>query len=159
MVKGEWNFLNRLSINYQTDLFCKLLFAYIGERDLLTGLVLSGRVGAEELKDSIYPWVVTLPFRAEINGSNLELLKNVSTGISELFPYQRTSLNDIQKWSSLEGQKLVDTLFVYQPRSEEHKNWSPLYEVSAHEYPLALEVEELPQGILFQLVLFFGTDA
>ena len=91
-----------------------LLLAHsLGETDVVFGTVLSGRdfEGADEI---MFPAMNTVPVRTILNGSYREVLKYVQNNGAETLRHQYTPLREIQGIVNGDGNKLFDTLFLYQ---------------------------------------------
>ncbi|KAI8919469.1 hypothetical protein DFJ77DRAFT_279005 [Powellomyces hirtus] len=98
-----------------------VLSAYLGKKDVVFGLVLSGRNGSDdEWVNVVGPCINTLPCRIQTEGNETykDLLNIVNTEYSELLSQQHTPLRSIQRWvGATDGHPLFDTLFLYDKRT------------------------------------------
>lgn len=97
-----------------------LLAHYLGEPDVLFGTVLSGR-DFESAEDIIFPAMNTVPVRAIVHGSYKDMLQYMQGNSARVLKYQHTPLRQIQKMMKNDGQRLFDTLFIYQRKRESVK--------------------------------------
>lgn len=77
-------------------------------------LVFSGRAGFEGSDDIALPSVVTVPVCAQLDHSNLDLLKSFMSAQPSLLKHQFTPLQKIQRWTGRSDGRLFDSIFVYQ---------------------------------------------
>lgn len=139
-----------------------LLAHYTQEFEILYGLVLSCR-DSEHAQEVLFPTMNTVPMRATLHGTGVDMLRSVQATINDVRQYQRTPLRAIQAAcskvidtsGSLSHGGLFDTLFIYQ-HHEQHGNEqdSKLYESvdgsSSIEYPIAVEAEVVEDEIMIR---------
>ncbi|KAK4570179.1 hypothetical protein LTR86_002259 [Recurvomyces mirabilis] len=123
------------------------------------GVVLACR-DSEEAERIMFPMMNTVPVRAALHGTRLEMLRAVQSSIDEMRPHQRTPLRTIQAVCSdavddRSGSGLFDTLFIYQNRPEAlETHTNPLYKSvggsSSVEYPVAVEMEAVGDNMLMR---------
>ncbi|CUS14787.1 unnamed protein product [Tuber aestivum] len=90
-----------------------LLAHHLAEPDVVFGTVLSGR-DFDSADEIMFPAMNTVPIRAIIHGSYKEMLQYMQDNSANVIKYQHTPLRKIQKLASSNGQRLFDTLFIYQ---------------------------------------------
>lgn len=98
-----------------------LLAHYLGESDVLFGTVLSGR-DFESAEEIIFPSMNTVPVRAIVHGNYKDMLQYMQDNSARVLKYQHTPLRQIQKLMESHGQRLFDTLFIYQHKRESVKS-------------------------------------
>lgn len=98
-----------------------LLAHYLGESDVLFGTVLSGR-DFESAEEIIFPAMNTVPVRAIVHGNYKDMLQYMQGNSARVLKYQHTPLRQIQKLMESHGQRLFDTLFIYQHKRESVKS-------------------------------------
>ncbi|KAK3679486.1 NRPS [Recurvomyces mirabilis] len=123
------------------------------------GVVLACR-DSEEAERIMFPMMNTVPVRAALHGTKLEILRAMQSSIDDMRPYQRTPLRTIQAVCSdaaedRSGSGLFDALFIYQHRPEARKTRThPLYKSvggrSSVEYPVAVEMEAVGDNMLMR---------
>ncbi|ETS78594.1 hypothetical protein PFICI_10656 [Pestalotiopsis fici W106-1] len=137
----------------------RVLAAYQGETAVTFGVVLSGRT-LENLANSIFPCIVTLPVVAQNAKSNDELLKSMMVYNAGLRRHEYTSLSQIQKWTGHADSAIFDTILVYQQapnNSSVSREWRVAHETATVDYLVSLEVEETQTDGL-QISLDFRSD-
>lgn len=97
-----------------------LLAHYLGESDVLFGTVLSGR-DFESAEEIVFPAMNTVPVRTIVHGNYKDMLQYMQGNSARVLKYQHTPLRQIQKLMENHGQRLFDTLFIYQRRRESVK--------------------------------------
>lgn len=98
-----------------------LLAHYLGESDVLFGTVLSGR-DFESAEEIIFPAMNTIPVRAIVHGNYKDMLQYMQDNSARVLKYQHTPLRQIQKLMERHGQRLFDTLFIYQHKRKSVKS-------------------------------------
>ena len=95
-----------------------VLSRYSGQRDVLCGMVVSGRpaeiTGIEEM---VGLFINTVPVRMQVSPEQgvMSWLQHLQEQQSEQRPYEYSSLAQVQSWSSLPaGTALFDSLFVFE---------------------------------------------
>lgn len=114
-----FNKLNQLSIelNISIDVFLlaaliKLIAILTHSDDVLTGAVFNGRPPIKEIENTLGLFLNTVPFRCQLeNGSWRDFLKNVSEKKTQIYPYRRYPLAQIEKDSALK--QLFTTIFYF----------------------------------------------
>ncbi|RPA83004.1 hypothetical protein BJ508DRAFT_77443 [Ascobolus immersus RN42] len=129
-----------------------VLANYLGKTDVAFGTVLSGRddQAAEEM---MFPAMNTVAVRGQIQGTYSEFLKTMHNNASEMLKYQHTPLRQIQKLAKLGGQRLFDTLFIYQrgaDESEENQLWKSVEGSSDVEYNVCVEMEKKGDTLIWR---------
>jgi len=94
-----------------------VLSAYTKSLDVVFGVVLSGR-DTEEVKNSQFPTMNTVAFRSIMHGTYQNMLHYINDGLTNVRQFQHFPLRKIQSLTSGIGQKLFDTLFLFQGRLE-----------------------------------------
>lgn len=77
-------------------------------------LVFSGRAGIEGSDNVAFPSVITVPVCAQLDKSNLDLLRSFMSAQPNLLKHQFTPLQSIQRWTGRGDESLIDSIFVYQ---------------------------------------------
>ncbi|OLN95216.1 Hydroxamate-type ferrichrome siderophore peptide synthetase [Colletotrichum chlorophyti] len=136
----------------------RVLSAYLGEEDVVFGVVLSGRL-VDETKDAIFPCINTVPVVAQNKESNMELLHQMMDYNNLLLKHQNAPLAQIQRWLGYPNTRVFDTLLVYQRMPAEHSDfpWHTISDEGNLDYPVSLEVEPLVDGTI-QLRLSYRID-
>lgn len=105
-----------------------LLLAHsLGETDVVFGTVLSGR-HFENADEIMFPAMNTVPVRTVLNGSYTDMLQYAQENGANTLRHQYTPLRDIQHLVNHEGNKLFDTLFLYQRGETGRQKEKSLYE-------------------------------
>ncbi|EFQ31398.1 amino acid adenylation domain-containing protein [Colletotrichum graminicola] len=136
----------------------RVLSAYLGEEDVVFGVVLSGRMD-EEAENAVFPCINTVPVIAHNKTSNSELLHQLFGYNNQLVKHQGAPLAQIQRWLGHPNTRVFDTLLVYQRAPENNLDfpWQVLADEGNLDYPVSMEVEPLSCGKI-QLRLTFRTD-
>ncbi|KAK1722515.1 amino acid adenylation domain-containing protein [Colletotrichum acutatum] len=137
----------------------RILSAYLGEEDVVFGIVLSGRM-SDETKNIVLPCITTLPVIAHNKSSNSELVQQMLDYNNQLLKHQNAPLAQVQRWLGYPNTRVFDTLLVYQRMPTDAAPNFPGEVVSEEgnlDYPVSFEVEPLPDGKV-QLRLSFKTD-
>lgn len=104
-----------------------LLAHHLGEPDVLFGTVLSGR-DIESADEMLFPAMNTVPVRAIAHGDYKDMLRYIQDNSARVLKYQHTPLRQIQKLVDSQGQRLFDTLFIYQRgREQSGSSQNPLW--------------------------------
>ncbi|KAK1471106.1 amino acid adenylation domain-containing protein [Colletotrichum cuscutae] len=152
----------RLGVSIQGVLqatWTRILSAYLGEEDVVFGIVLSGRL-SDETKNIVLPCITTLPVIAHNRSSNSELVKQMLDYNNQLLKHQNAPLAQVQRWLGYPNTRVFDTLLVYQRMPTDDAPGFPWEVVSDEgnlDYSVSFEVEPLPEGKI-QLRLSFKTD-
>ncbi|KAF3797679.1 Hydroxamate-type ferrichrome siderophore peptide synthetase [Colletotrichum gloeosporioides] len=137
----------------------RVLSAYLGEEDVVFGVVLSGRID-DETEGLVFPCINTVPVIAHNKSSNSELLQQMLGYHNELLKHQNTPLAQIQRWLGHQNAQVFDTLLVYQRIPEDGAldfPWKTVSDEGNLDYPLSLEIEPLAGGEI-QLRVTHRTD-
>ncbi|KAK1468286.1 amino acid adenylation domain-containing protein [Colletotrichum melonis] len=152
----------RLGVSIQGVLqatWTRILSAYLGEEDVVFGIVLSGRL-SDETKNIVLPCITTLPVIAHNRSSNSELVQQMLDYNNQLLKHQNAPLAQVQRWLGYPDTRVFDTLLVYQRMPTDDAPGFPWEVVSDEgnlDYSVSFEVEPLPEGKI-QLRLSFKTD-
>ncbi|KAK9246689.1 hypothetical protein V1506DRAFT_513191 [Lipomyces tetrasporus] len=134
--------------------WAKLLSTYVGEPEIIFGLVLSGQTGIESASFSLFPCLTTLPFRVRVSGLNSELLHDVDQQASAILEYQHTPYKFIRDIIGMQ-ESLYDSVFLYQ-KVPGHSNksfpWRRRFDQAITEYTCSLEMEPLGNGTVISRV-------
>ncbi|KAI8295133.1 Hydroxamate-type ferrichrome siderophore peptide synthetase [Colletotrichum sp. SAR11_240] len=137
----------------------RVLSAYLGEEDVVFGVVLSGRID-DETEGVVFPCINTVPVIAHNKSSNSELLQQMLGYHNELLKHQNAPLAQIQRWLGYPNAQVFDTLLVYQRMPEDGAldfPWRTISDEGNLDYPLSLEIEPLAGGEI-QLRVTHRTD-
>ncbi|KAK6216964.1 non-ribosomal peptide synthetase [Colletotrichum tabaci] len=138
----------------------RVLSAYLGEEDVVFGVVLSGRM-SEDTKDVVFPCINTVPVVAHNRSSNSELLQQLLGYNNQLLKHQNVPLAQVQRWLGHPNTRVFDTLLVYQRMPDDaitiNFPWQTVSDEGNLDYPVSIEVEPLSSGDI-QLRLSFRTD-
>ncbi|KAK1675309.1 amino acid adenylation domain-containing protein [Colletotrichum godetiae] len=137
----------------------RILSAYLGEEDVVFGIVLSGRM-SDETRNVILPCITTLPVVAHNRSSNSELVQQMLDYNNQLLKHQNAPLAQVQRWLGYPNARVFDTLLVYQRMpTDDTPNfpWKVVSDEGNLDYPVSFEVEPLPDGKV-QLRLSFKTN-
>ncbi|KAI8263945.1 Nonribosomal peptide synthetase 2 [Colletotrichum sp. SAR 10_98] len=137
----------------------RVLSAYLGEEDVVFGVVLSGRID-NETEGVVFPCINTVPVIAHNEPSNSELLQQMLGYHNELLKHQNTPLAQIQRWLGHPNAQVFDTLLVYQRMPKDGAldfPWRTISDEGNLDYPLSLEIEPLAGGEI-QLRVTHRTD-
>ncbi|KAK9454963.1 hypothetical protein V1511DRAFT_511609 [Dipodascopsis uninucleata] len=93
--------------------WAKILQSYTGESDVIFGLVLSGQTMLENAEEFLFPSLITVPYRAIVQGTNIGFLNEVSKLSNDMLEFEYTPYRSIKEISGIED-AMFDTLFVYQ---------------------------------------------
>ncbi|EME41700.1 non-ribosomal peptide synthetase-like protein [Dothistroma septosporum NZE10] len=138
-----------------------LLAHYTQDFEVLYGLVLGCR-DSEEAQEVLFPTMNTVPIRATLYGTGVDMLRSVQATINDVRQYQKTPLRAIQaacskvvNISTSSSSGLFDTLFIYQHQEQRQAEQDiTLYESvdgsSSIEYPVAVEAEIVHEDIMIR---------
>ena len=134
-----------------------VLSFYVGERDVVFGVVFRGRE-SEHADATCFPCAVTVPFRCDVGGRKPDILKRAMDFNSVVRKHQFAPLTDIQRWSEQSG-VLFDTILVLQKATtkNEHANMTTVHEETNVEYSLSVEANQRSDDSLC-LRAVFKTD-
>ncbi|KAK7975300.1 SRP54-type protein [Apiospora arundinis] len=141
--------------------WARILSAYLGEHSVTFGVVLDGRPAASsDEAEALLPRITTLPVVTKTADSNRELLGSMIAFNANLRRYLNTPLSQVQKWLNHAQTPLFDTILVYQTQEQGLASTGPWHvqsEAATVDYPVSLEVEEVPMDSLrFNIV--YKTD-
>lgn len=134
--------------------WARLLAAYSGETSVVFGSVYSGRTNLPvSTERAAFPSIVTLPVRANVEGTNREVLNNIMKAQPGLLKHQFTPLDKIHRWSGgNDGEaNLFNTIFVYQNDANTNESWTIVKELSIADYPISIELIQLERANRFKL--------
>ncbi|OHE90678.1 amino acid adenylation domain-containing protein [Colletotrichum orchidophilum] len=137
----------------------RILSAYLGEEDVVFGVVLSGRM-SDETKNAVFPCIATVPVIAHNRSLNSELVQQMFDYNNQLLKHQNAPLAQVQRWMGYPNTRAFDTLLVYQRIPvDDTPNfpWKTVSDEGNLDYPVSFEVEPLHGGKV-QLRLSFRTD-
>ncbi|KAK6361867.1 hypothetical protein TWF730_005578 [Orbilia blumenaviensis] len=120
-----------------------LLSEIFSQDDIVFGTVISGRE-TEESEQYMFPTMNTIPVRTVLHGNIRNVLNSMQNSYSQSLEHQFVPLRDIQKTVCEPGQRMFDTLFVYQKNkgSEDDTTlWRSIGGASQIEYAIAVEIE------------------
>ncbi|KZZ97924.1 nonribosomal peptide synthetase [Ascosphaera apis ARSEF 7405] len=138
--------------------WARLLSAYVGEKTVTCGIVLSGRSLHAEAENITFPCLVTLPACYQVEGTNRQMLSRVMAQNSQLTRYQFTPLSKIYEWTKFDS-SLFNTLFVFQKFQQDTRAdlpWVILDEKAEVDYPISLEIS--PSRTALHYNLSFRSD-
>jgi len=137
--------------------WAELLAAYIGDGEVMFGIVLAGRdsAGADAIA---FPSSTTVPYRCIIKDDPRLLLKDAMVFNSSVRNHQHSSLTQIQRWIGQPKTSLFDTIFVFQKAHGAMKD-DALFQLvddeATVEYPVSIEIRPQSSGSLgYQLVFW-----
>ncbi|KAI0505733.1 putative non-ribosomal peptide synthetase [Xylaria bambusicola] len=124
----------------------RLLSAYTGESRVAFGIVLDGRT-TDLARKTTLPMITTVPVIADNIASNDDLIKQMMQYNSELRRFQFMPMAQIQRCLGT-ADAIFDTILIYQAidRSSKPLPVHVVDEIASVEYPISLEVEELPSN-------------
>ncbi|KAF6832271.1 peptide synthetase, partial [Colletotrichum plurivorum] len=126
----------------------RVLSAYLGEEDVVFGVVLSGRID-EETKHAVFPCINTVPVVAHNRPSNSELLQQMLAYHNQLLRHQKAPLSQVQRWLGYPDTQVFDTLLVYQRMPDDNETnlpWKIVSDEGNLDYPVSLEIEPKADG-------------
>ncbi|KAL0943050.1 peptide synthetase [Colletotrichum truncatum] len=126
----------------------RVLSAYLGEEDVVFGVVLSGRID-DETESAVFPCINTVPVVAHNRHSNAELLNQMLNYHNQLLKHQNAPLAQIQRWLGHSNTQVFDTLLVYQRMPNDNTSdfpWQTVSDEGNLDYPVSLEVEPVSSG-------------
>ena len=126
--------------------------------DVVFGIVVSGR-DHPSTESVIFPTMNTVCFRSIIHGTKKDMLRYTQDNTSDMMPYQHFPLRKIQRMMPSRGERLFDTLFIYQKRlSTNLQSGSALYEsvggVSYVEYPICIEMQIVDDALIWRTACY-----
>ncbi|KAF3906156.1 hypothetical protein ABW20_dc0100594 [Dactylellina cionopaga] len=120
-----------------------LLSDILSQDDIVFGTVVSGRE-TEESEDYLFPTMNTIPVRAVLHGAVGDVLGSMQHNYSQSLEHQFIALRDVQRSVCEPGQRIFDTLFVYQKNKGDKgvgNLWKSIGGTSQIEYAIAVEME------------------
>ncbi|KAI1437090.1 putative non-ribosomal peptide synthetase [Xylaria sp. CBS 124048] len=134
--------------------WARLLSAYTGESRVTFGVVLDGRA-TSLAQETTLPMIITVPVIAENITSNLEMVQQMMQYNSDLQRCQFMPITHIKRFLGITT-PMFDTILLYQAANKATKPppFHVVKELASVEYPVSLEVEELPTDTI-QLNLSF----
>ncbi|ODQ71594.1 hypothetical protein LIPSTDRAFT_4826 [Lipomyces starkeyi NRRL Y-11557] len=130
--------------------WAKILSSYVGEQEIVFGMVLSGQMDIESASLSLFPCLTTVPFQLHVSGLNSELLQAVEQHSRAILEFQHTPHKFIRDIVGL-PESLYDSVFLYQKvpvpaQSIKSDPWRRLIDHGATEYTCSVEIEPLGNG-------------
>ncbi|KAK9351537.1 hypothetical protein V1523DRAFT_427948 [Lipomyces doorenjongii] len=128
--------------------WAKILSSYVGEPEIVFGMVLSGQTDIESASVSLFPCLTTVPFQVHVSGVNSELLQVVEQKSRAILEFQHTPHKFIRDTVGL-PESLYDSVFLYQKapaQSNKSDPWRRLIDHGATEYTCSMEIEPLGNG-------------
>jgi amino acid adenylation domain-containing protein len=132
-----------------------VLASYVHKLEIVYGVVLSGR-DTEESQQVMFPTMNTIAFRAYLHGTGSEMLRYTQENMSNIRQFQHFPLRRAQAFADTGGEKLFNTLFIYQtrPRNDREPD-APLYEsvggASEVEFSVCVEMEILERELIWRV--------
>ena len=125
--------------------FAKILSSFLGRLDLCFGNVVSGRnFPIDNLECLVAPCFNTLPVRVNLasHPTNIDLIQDLQQYNTDVLPFQLSSLRRIQTTTGYGGQRLFDTLLIFQQptRDLDSDIWSIEKDYGVMEFPFVIEV-------------------
>ncbi|KAK6534533.1 hypothetical protein TWF281_005847 [Arthrobotrys megalospora] len=130
-----------------------LLSDFFSQDDVVFGTVISGRE-TEESEQYMFPTMNTIPVRAVLHGNISNILNSMQNSYSQSLEHQFVALRDIQKNVCQPGQRMFDTLFVYQKNkgsADCTKLWRSIGGASQIEYAIAVEIEASGDSLTWRI--------
>jgi ferricrocin synthase len=103
-----------------------VLASYVKCLEVVFGTILSGR-DTDSPHNVVFPTMNTVTVRAILHGTRGKMLQYIQENITNIVQYKHYPLRKAQASANLGGQRLFDTLFIYQKRPDEPAG-DPLYE-------------------------------
>lgn len=137
--------LSVTALNIFHAAWSRMLSAYTHSSDVCFGNVFSGRtIPLDGVESIIGPCFNTLPVRIRIppTALNVDVVKLAHQANVDILPHQLSSLRQIQKRTTHDGQSLFDTLFLLQSPSRELDSslWKLVQEEGDMDFPLVVEI-------------------
>lgn len=128
-----------------------VLAAHCRRLDIVFGCVLSGRE-SEAAEELLFPTMNTVPVRAVLHGSGVEMLRYLQENLSEVRSFQQFPLRKIQAGRG----PLFNTLFILQKSSSDNEIPAKLVTSvdggeSAVEYPVCVELEVVGEEVVWRV--------
>ncbi|KAI9663349.1 MAG: NRPS [Alyxoria varia] len=121
-----------------------VLASYARKLDVVFGVVLSGR-DDEESQRVVFPTMNTVAVRSVLHGTRVDMLRYLQATSADILQHQHFPLRKIQALAGPKGQKLFNSLFIFQKRPDGEEDVDSLYEsvesASAVDYPVCVEME------------------
>ncbi|KAJ6262346.1 hypothetical protein Dda_3153 [Drechslerella dactyloides] len=130
-----------------------LLSDMLAQDDIVFGTVVSGRE-TEESEEYMFPTMNTIPVRAILHETVGDILQSMQHSYTQSLGHQYVALRDLQRNVCKPGQRIFDTLLVYQKNkgSEgERKLWRSIGGASQIEYTMAVEIEAAGDNLVWRI--------
>ncbi|KAK6340843.1 hypothetical protein TWF696_009162 [Orbilia brochopaga] len=130
-----------------------LLSDMLAQDDVVFGTIVSGRE-TEESEEYMFPTMNTIPVRAILHGAVGDILRSMQHSYTESLRHQYVALRDVQKCVCEPGQRIFDTLFVYQKNGGgegSSKLWNSIGGASRIEYATAVEIEATSDTLCWRI--------
>lgn len=127
-----------------------VLAGYVGNPDVVFGLVLSGRNTADS-EHVMFPTMNTVAMRAILHGRRIDMVKYVQSTLVDVGEHQHFPLRRARP--DIGSRQLFDTLFIYQKgRSGSASKLPRLYKSTGGsasiEFPVCVEIESLAEAVV-----------
>jgi len=135
----------------------RILGSYLGESRVTFGVVFDGRA-TSLAQEATFPMITTVPVIADNVPSNVELVQQMMQYNADVRPFQFMPLTRVQRCLGTTATPF-DTILIYQPANSglNQSSLRLVSDIGSVEYPISLEVEELPLDIT-QLNLTFDVS-
>lgn len=132
-----------------------VLASHAQKLEVVYGVVLSGR-DTEHAQQVLFPTMNTVAFCSFLHGTGAEMLRYTHENMSNIRQFQHFPLRKAQALAKTGGQKLFNTLFLYQIRPENKTMTNDsLYEsvggASDVDFPVCVEMEVLEQQLIWRV--------
>ncbi|KAE9991139.1 hypothetical protein EG327_000380 [Venturia inaequalis] len=132
-----------------------VLASHVQKLEVVYGVVLSGR-DTEQSQQVLFPTMNTIAFRGFLHGTGAEMLRYTHENMSNIRQFQHFPLRKAQALAKTGGEKLFNTLFIYQTRPvNKTATDEPLYEsvggASEVEFSVCVEMEVLEQQLIWRV--------
>lgn len=133
--------------------FALVLATYLRRLDLVYGLVLSGR-DTEDAQSLIFPTMNTIPFRTALEGTKSQFLRSTQQAMANIREHQHFPLSRAQMFSANPGQRLFNSLFIFQSKPDNGSDSNKLYEsvssLADVDVPVCVEMELEDDALLWR---------
>ena len=146
---------NRVTIQALSQTcFALVLASYVRSLEVCFGITISGRDSEEDL-EVLFPMMNTILFHSILFGTRLEMVHYTQENMASIRPHQQFPLRKALAMRKLNGNKLFDTLFIYQKQQRNQDSAEQLYEsisgVAEAEFPLCVEMEVVESQVTWRL--------
>lgn len=132
-----------------------VLASYVQKLEVVYGVVLSGR-DTEQSQQVLFPTMNTIAFRGYLHGTGSEMLRYTHENMSNIRQFQHFPLRKAQALARTNGEKLFNTLFLYQTRpgnrtATNDSLYESVGEASEVEFSVCVEMEVLEQQLIWRV--------